>query len=161
MNSEKLFALLGKILLLIVALTAIGISAYYLGTKTNQKQTALTQEQVSPTITQTADTVSTPTIDETQNLINAIKAALHKKYPNATSSLNVTVSKIEGEYAKGMVTEQGGGGMWFAAKQNGFWTLVWDGNGVIKCTDVSPFPQFPKDMIPECFDDKIQNTVKR
>jgi hypothetical protein len=161
MNSDKFFALLGKLIVLLAVVVAIGAGAYYLGTKNNLNQTASKPNEGTPTINQPENTTVTPTIDEAQNLITAIKAVLHKKYTSATSDLNVTVSKIEGEYAKGMVTEQGGGGMWFAAKQDGFWTLVWDGNGVITCTDISPFPNFPADLIPECYSDKTQTIVKR
>lgn len=95
------------------------------------------------------------------DLAKIMKEALVKKYGTRSADMNVTVSKIEGEYAKGMVTEQGGGGMWFAARLNGFWTLVWDGNGIITCDEISPFPEFPTSMIPECWNSTTNKLVTR
>lgn len=90
-----------------------------------------------------------------------VKDALIEKYGSESASMNVTVSQIEGGYAKGMVAEDGGGGMWFAAIKNGFWTLVWDGNGVINCRDISSFPEFPNNLIPECWDDSSGKLITR
>lgn len=114
----------------------------------------VSNEEMAATPVPTATPVS-------EDLAGIIKTALIKKYGTQASDMNVTVSKIEGDYAKGMVTEQGGGGMWFAAKQSGFWTLVWDGNGIITCDDVSPFPGFPADLIPECWDNATDKLIKR
>ena len=60
-----------------------------------------------------------------------------------------------------MVGGEGGGGRWFAAKVNGLWKLVWDGNGIIKCSDLADYPEFPVSMIPECFDEASDKLVKR
>lgn len=108
----------------------------------------------TPTITPSASPV-------TEDLAAIMKALLIKKYGPNASNMNVTVSLVEGEYAKGMVTENGGGGMWFAARQNGTWTLVWDGNGIITCEEISPFPNFPVSMIPSCWDKASDKTVTR
>jgi hypothetical protein len=81
--------------------------------------------------------------------------------PKAGDSFVITVSKIDGSYAKGTASDDGGGGMWFAAKVGDVWKLVWDGNGVIQCSDLSAYPSFPSSMIPECWDDATQKTVKR
>jgi hypothetical protein len=43
--------------------------------------------------------------------------------------------------------------MWFAALVDGEWRIVWDGNGVIDCPSVDPYPDFPASMIPACFTD--------
>jgi hypothetical protein len=51
--------------------------------------------------------------------------------------------------------------MWFAAKVEGKWTLVYDGNGIILCSEVAPYPDFPKTMIPECWDGKTNKIVVR
>ncbi len=96
-----------------------------------------------------------------EDLSSVIKEALIAKYGSSSADMVVTVSKIEGEYAKGMVTEQGGGGMWFAAKENDSWTLVWDGNGIIECDDIFSFPEFPISMIPECWDASKSALLKR
>ncbi len=103
----------------------------------------------------------TPTVDEVSLLKTVIKDASIAKHGGDGSSLDITVSKIEGNYAKGGISDEGGGGMWFAAKVNGVWKLVWDGNGVILCTDLTSYPDFPKSMIPQCYNEVTQDTVAR
>ncbi len=121
---------------------------------TSLKFTAIpTKSQVTPT--------TAAKVDEKTVLQSAIKQALATKFGNDGSTLNVSVSKIEGNYAQGAVSDEGGGGMWFAAKVNGVWKLVWDGNGVILCTDLAPYPDFPTSMIPECYNETTQSPVKR
>jgi hypothetical protein len=114
----------------------------------------VSNEEVVATPEPTATPVS-------EDIAAIIKTALIKKYGTQASDMKVTVSTVSGEYAKGMVTEQGGGGMWFAARQNGFWTLVWDGNGQIDCTDISPFPEFPANLIPECWNSTTNKFITR
>lgn len=119
----------------------------------------------SPVSTESAVAVETPSPSSVANesvvLVAAIKAALVAKHRSDAGLLNITVSKIEGNYASGGASGQGGGGMWFAAKVNGNWELVWDGNGQINCSDISPYPGFPSDMISECWDTVTQKIVKR
>jgi len=102
-----------------------------------------------------------PVVDESVDLAIFIKAALILKHGSNAETLNVTVSKIEGNYASGGASGQGGGGMWFAAKVGGVWKLVWDGNGQINCTDIAPYPAFPNSMIPECWDTATQKIIAR
>lgn len=99
--------------------------------------------------------------DESSSLIPIIKQALVAKHGNTANELNITVSQIQGTYAKGMASATGGGGLWFAAKVNGNWTLVWDGNGIIECATVKGYPEFPKAMIPSCFDTVKNDIVTR
>jgi hypothetical protein len=119
----------------------------------------------SPVSTQSAVTEAlpspSPVVDESVNLVNAVKVALIAKHGPDAASLNVTVSKIEGDYASGAATAQAGGGMWYATKVNGNWNLVWDGNGQINCSDITPYPSFPSDLIPECWDTTTQKIVTR
>jgi hypothetical protein len=103
-----------------------------------------------------------PTADESVTIKTQIKEALVTKHGSGASKLEVTVSKIEGNYAKGGAAVVGeGGGMWFGAKVGDQWKLVWDGNGIINCSDLTVYPDFPATMIPECFDVKINKMVKR
>lgn len=106
-------------------------------------------------------TVLTPTIDDRQNLKAIIKQALINKYGPSANELTITVSKIQGNYASGGASASDGGGMWFAARINNSWNLVWDGNGVILCSDLKNYPEFPVSFIPECYDNITQKTVKR
>lgn len=105
---------------------------------------------------------STPSVDEKENITNAIKKALIAEHGSDAGKLNVTVSKIVDNYAQGGASQVGaGGGMWFAAKVEGNWELVWDGNGIINCSDLTDFPDFPVNMIPECFDETNNAMIKR
>jgi hypothetical protein len=98
---------------------------------------------------------------ETETLLAAMKAAIVLKRGPDAANMTYTVSKIEGNYAQGGASGTGGGGMWFAAKVNGTWNLVWDGNGTILCSDLTAYPEFPTTMIPECYNDKTNKTVVR
>lgn len=109
----------------------------------------------SPTLT------PTPTASDYADLIAAVKAGLIAEHGQSAASLQITVSKINGNYAQGAANEEHGGGMWFAAQVNGTWKLVWDGNGIINCTSLASYSAFPKDMIPQCWDDTIGDMRKR
>ncbi len=165
MRSDSFFSLFGKISLIFILLGVVSFGAYYFGTKNipNQnKQTPPPTSQPSSTPTQEV-IISTPTpiVDEGSILKQTIKNALVVEHGNQANSLNITVSKIEGGYASGGASEQGGGAMWFAAKINGIWKLVWDGNGVILCSNLTAYPAFPSNLISECWNDKTQQSVKR
>lgn len=121
---------------------------------------AETCETPTGTVRQNAPT-SAPTVDETQTLIAVIKQALVAKHGSTANELTITVSKIEGDFAKGMTSASGGGGIWFAAKTNGVWKLVWDGNGQINCSDLTPYPGFPNTLIPDCYDTTTGQVVTR
>lgn len=112
-----------------------------------------------PTPVQTASASTTMT--EESVLVTIIKQAIVAKSSGTGEKLSVTVSKINGDYAQGNASDDGGGGMWFAAKVNGAWKLVWDGNGIINCKDLTAYPNYPKSMIPACFDEVKQDTVNR
>ncbi len=104
----------------------------------------------------------TTIIDETEVIKTEIKQALINKHGQNADKLTVTVSKIIDNYSSGgasVVSE--GGGMWFAAKENNHWNLVWDGNGIILCQDLVSYPDFPSSMIPECYDQKTNKLIKR
>jgi hypothetical protein len=164
-SSSKGLIIFLIIIIVVLAISLVGIGGYLLGQKNNQskEQPAPQIIQPSPISTQeplVTPSVPTPTIDEELVLKQAIKDALVAEHGSQASSLNITVSKIEGSYASGAASEQGGGGMWFAAKANGIWKLVWDGNGTILCSSLTSYPNYPADMIPECWNDKMES-VKR
>lgn len=105
-----------------------------------------------------------PTPDETEALKTAIRDAVAAQTKTPPEEISVTVSKISGDFASGgvgPVTPGPGGGMWFAARTNGTWKLVWGGNGMISCADLADYPNYPTDMIPECYDLKTGSMVKR
>jgi hypothetical protein len=156
---NKFFSVFGKIVLVLIILAAVGYGAYYFGVKSTDKTSNQTAQQPSNTFSPTE--TPTPTVDESAALISDIRTALIAEHGQDAASLNITVKTIEGDYAQGDASEQGGGGMWYAAKVNGVWKLVWDGNGAIQCSSIAPYPNFPTDILPQCWDDKTQNPIKR
>ena len=102
-----------------------------------------------------------PSVDETATIIASIKQQLVAEHGPTANSLVVGVSRVEGNFAKGGATETGGGAMWFAAKVNGQWMLVYDGNGIITCDALKNYQDFPASFIPECFDASTSSTVQR
>jgi hypothetical protein len=165
----------GKTTVLVIVLILLGIAGgYYLGT--NYKFTLQPQGAVSvtaapspsPTPQPTADQplAGTPSaatvtpVDETATLIAAVKAGLVAEHGPDAASMTITVSKIQGNFAQGGASAQGGGGMWFAAKVGGVWKLAWDGNGTISCTSIDPY-NFPVSMIPECWNDATGKIITR
>lgn len=163
-----------KIALIFTAFVLVAGGAFFLGTTRTTKGTTVVTTtgtlSVSPTVgvietpvptaTSTIAPV-TPTVDETEAIKKAVKLALVAEHGATANELTITVSKIEGGYAQGGASAQGGGGMWFAAKVGGVWKLVWDGNGNIYCKNLVSYPNFPKNMIPECYDDVTGKIVVR
>lgn len=137
----------------------LGATIYYKGLPAFPSYNKNPVSTESAAVTQTPNPL--PVVDESEALIAAIRAALIVKHGTESGSLNITASKIEGDYASGGAAGPGDGGMWFAAKVNGDWKLVWDGNGQINCSDIVPYPGFPNVMIPECWDTVTQKIVKR
>jgi len=121
--------------------------------------TVAVTESVTPT--NSANITPTSSVDETTAVIAAVKAAIEKEHGADANGLTYTVKTINGNYAEGAANAEHGGGMWFAAKVNGVWKLVWDGNGEILCSSLAPYPDFPKTMISECYNDKTNNMVTR
>lgn len=141
-------------------LTFLAATVYYKGIPEFAKPEGVSVSNTE--VGSKTDTTPSPApVDEENVLAEAVKTALVKKYGSQSANLKVSVSKIEGEYAEGTVSEDGGGGGWFAARQNGFWTLVWDGNGQIDCVDISPYPEFPASLIPECWDSSADKLITR
>lgn len=115
----------------------------------------LTKKIVSPTPSVKAATV------KNENDNELIKLALLKKHGWNENEITVKVTTSDGKYASGTVSGQGGGGYFYAAKTNGVWEIVADGNGVILCSSLTKYPDFPKTLISECFDQPTGKSVKR
>lgn len=165
-SSKKIIFFL-VIVIIILTLILVGIGGYFLGQKSSQSkdqpsETQITQSPTSPA-QKPIDPSPIPTIDEKLTIKQAVKTALIAEHGAQANSLDITVSKVNGNFASGgAADEQGiGGGMWFAAKVNNDWKLVWDGNGTISCTNLKPYPDYPNTMIPECWDDTTQESIKR
>ncbi|MCX6704518.1 MAG: hypothetical protein NTZ07_03695 [Candidatus Woesebacteria bacterium] len=142
-------------------LVFLGATVYYKGVPVFPSYNKSPVSTESAVVETTPSPSPTPAVDESVDLAKVIKAALIAKHGPDAGLLNITVAKIEGNYASGGASAQAGGGMWLAAKVNGVWKLVWDGNGQINCSDIVSYPLFPTDMIPECWDSVTQKIVKR
>ena len=147
--------ILGIIITLIVL--AVGVGAYMYGKKNVGMPSLLSPSPIS---------VSTPTfspepIVDIKSIEEVIKEQIVAKRGSSANELTIKVSKNDGQYAQGGASSTGGGGMWFAAKVGNNWKLVWDGNGVILCSDLKDYPNFPTSMISECYDSTTNKSVKR
>lgn len=86
-----------------------------------------------------------------------IRKFLATKYGKKISQVAVTIDKETDDYAKGGVKfmgdygDFGEGGLFLAAKIDGQWEVVWDGNGMISCKLLNSY-DFPEDMKLGCAD---------
>ena len=76
---------------------------------------------------------------------DALKAALAAHLGTDVNSLAITISENIGSHARGGVDN----GYFLAAKVNGQWQIVADGQGAIDCNIVAQYG-FPAYMVPEC-----------
>ena len=76
-----------------------------------------------------------------------IKAALAEHLGVDASTLTMVVEQETGTHARGNVDN----GYFLAAKVNGNWVIVADGQGAIECNVVTQY-DFPSSMVPECTD---------
>ena len=127
----------------IIVLAAVGFGAYFFGQgKINVS--------ISPTSSPEATFLGTPV--PTMDNQAAIKQAVYTKFNSDASKLNVTVSKIDGNYATGGIVDVGsevGGGYFIAAKWQGNWVIVHDGQAHPTCAQIAPY-NFPVTMVAEC-----------
>jgi len=167
------------VVVIVILLVLFGGGAFYLGQ--TYKFVPVTQTEVIPTfqpdgseqalpiVTSTPVPTQVPThsagsgqaVDDTAALIAMVKASEVARVGADANASTYTVSLIQGNYAKGMAGGSGGGAVWFAAKVNGTWKLVFIGNGTVQCSQLVNYPNFPNTMIPECWDAVNQKNVTR
>lgn len=163
-NKGLLFTI---IILLLIAIAIGGYMAYHL----TYQQTSLTP---TPSIT-SVPTSAPPNIPtnplpttsqsmkpKSDKEVEAITKALALKHNKSVNETRISVSQNTGTHATGSVSFEGeaGGGMWLATTEQGIWTIVFDGNGVVPCADIAPY-NFPVDMVPTCFDEGVGDIVNR
>lgn len=112
--------------------------------------TAIVEEAKPSPTTATNSMPTTPSPSDDDN--TAIRSAIMKKTGIADSNLEVAVSKNTGKYAKGSIREKDavGGAYFLAAKNSSGWVIIYDGQAQPNCQDFTPYPDFPKDLSPEC-----------
>lgn len=113
----------------------------------------LTTSKDSPTMT--------PGTAADESLKSAIKEALIAEHGQDASSMTITITENNGDFAKGQAFSTGPGAIWLAAKTDGKWKLFWDGNGIINCNAISTYPSLPKSMVSSCYDLTAKKFVTR
>jgi len=154
-------------MLVTIAFLGVGIGGYFLGQKNTFDYLSTEPDQdasenisilkISPTIT------PVPTISPQIDDLSLIKKALFQKNNwDEKDDITVKISTNDGTYASGTVTSQGGGGYFYATKDvtNG-WVIVADGNGLIECSTLKNYPDFPNTLIPECYNSATEKSTKR
>lgn len=91
----------------------------------------------------------------------AIKEAIYKITGLDETKAEVTISENTGIHATGGIKEHDavGGAYWLAAKTDGEWIGVYDGQTHPTCTQIEPY-NFPTSMVLECLDQGM-NVVTR
>jgi len=116
---------------------------------------------VIPTPTLAISPIMTPTVTSKTDK-ELLTEAFAQKYQKAKEQVTVTIKENDGNYVSGGVKFEGeiGGGWFLAAKQNGQWTIVADGNGTVMCSSIESY-DFPVSMVPECWDEVSGKLVIR
>jgi hypothetical protein len=95
-------------------------------------------------------------IEPDQTNAEIIRQLIAQKYNKSIDAVSVVIYKKTENHMRGQLTilnpniEQGAeGAIWLAAKINGQWQIVHDGNGGIPCS-LSQKYGFPQDMLSDC-----------
>jgi hypothetical protein len=145
MKREKGFISAGTILLMFVLFGIIGFGAYSLG-KGN-----FSLEGIFPKTTPTSDVNTETPTPNSDNDIEAIKKAVYEKTGISEEKAQIIVSTREGDFVKGGISfgQDVGGAYFIAAKKNGIWVVVYDGQSTPTCKQLISYV-FPASMVPEC-----------
>ncbi len=97
-----------------------------------------------------------------ESVIETLKFLFAEKYEKRIEDVTVEISKREGDYLTGGVKFAGeiAGGYVLAAKVNGAWRIIFDGNGNYTC-GVVDVVDFPSNLAPECWDENTMSVVDR
>jgi hypothetical protein len=144
MKNEKGFLQLGFILVFLILIVAVSYIFYLYGKGEISFSEILPKVQTS----QTPQATATPQLVDDEVLI---KKAVYEKTGLTEENTDVTVSKIEGNFAKGGIKEKVavGGAYFIAAKVSGNWIVVYDGQSTPTCVQLDNF-QFPISLAPQC-----------
>ena len=96
-----------------------------------------------------------------ENEDNLIKQAIYQKTGLNEATADIAVNQNTGTYATGNIKEKEavGGAYWLAAKKDGQWVAVYDGQAYPTCAQIAPY-NFPISMVPACLDSS-NNVVSR
>ena len=147
MNGNK------TVIAILLAALMICVTIYYVGKKPEKIPTVTVPES-----SQSQTTIATPTVEEVVSTVDdlaLITKAIALKTGLSETAITVTISKHIGDYAKGGIVEKTsevGGAQWFAAKKNGAWIIVHDGQDYPKCSALVGYA-FPKEILDSCWDE--------
>jgi len=92
---------------------------------------------------------------QTENISDEIKQLFIQKYNKDQNEVQVIINQQTTNYARGSVKFGldgiGEGGIFLATKINNKWQLIFDGNGIIPCSQLESY-NFPETMATDCFD---------
>lgn len=155
MKREKGFISAGTVLLMLVLVGIIGFGAYSLG------KGGISLEGIFPKNTPVSNSSEATPTPNSDGDIEAIKKAVYEKTGIAEDKAQIIVSTREGDYVKGGISfgQDVGGAYFIAAKKDGIWIVVYDGQSTPTCKQLSQYA-FPASMVPEC-QGADGNVVKR
>jgi len=106
---------------------------------------------------------SDESIDAVISKTDAIKKLLADKYGKKVAEVTISIGQETDNNVRGGVEFQPGGpgnaGIFLAAKVDGSWQIVFDGQGVISCEDMADY-NFPEEMITDCSNTRNIETKK-
>lgn len=174
-KSLGIWKIIGAIVLVgIVGLVVFGISHYRKLSRDLENLISLNKlsqeelvkeeeaEEVTPTEVEEEEAVPAEVEEEEEALDEAfIKAAVLERVGLEEEEVEFTITTNTGTHAKGNIreVEAVGGGYWLAAKAEGEWVAVYDGQAHPTCEEIEPY-DFPTDLVEECLDDE-GNVVTR
>lgn len=92
---------------------------------------------------------------QTEKISEQIKQLFIQKYNKPQNEVRITINQQAADHVRGGVKFGkdgiGEGGIFLAAKVDGEWKLVFDGNGMIPCAQLAPY-DFPESMATDCFE---------
>lgn len=100
--------------------------------------------------------------ENNEEVIETLKLLFAQKYGKKVEDAIVNISQREGDYLVGGIKFSGdiSGGYVLAAKVNGVWKIVFDGNGNVTCTVVDEV-NFPASLVSECWDEQKMDVKYR
>jgi hypothetical protein len=131
-----------------------GCGTFEIGIENNVVPETVVETEESPVSTAPIlteePTANPPLSDEA-----AISAALAGKLGISIEEGQFAITEISSTHAKGNVSN----GYFLAAKQDGTWLIVYDGQANPPCRDIE-LNKFPSAMVPECLDENDQLIVR-
>jgi hypothetical protein len=102
-------------------------------------------------------------VKKPQNIQIMIEQAFKEKYPEwDMQEVVIKIGQVDQMFASGSVGDKSGlgGAAWLGYRENGRWSIVYDGNGDVPCEVVDLY-EFPAEMVTQCYDEENKLMVDR